>query len=189
MIKGDFQLFPKHRFTLDYFQSNGSQINLPSGSNLPGWALNNYAYRQQNANVSDVWTVTPTSVNQVWLSFSRMMAGRISQPGISLAAYGSDITVQGTPSLADINVANFFHLANAISGPLAGDNVYGLRDVFTTTKGTHTLNAGGEIYLEKDRLETLLNNYGVFSFAASTVPNTASGQASLSRPESPWRTS
>jgi hypothetical protein len=179
LIKGDFQLFPKHRFTLAYFQSLGSQINLPSGSNLPGWALNNYAYRQQNGNASDVWTITPTSVNQVWLSFSRMMAGRISQPGISLAAYGSDITVQGTPSLADISVANFFHLANAISGPLAGDNVYGLRDVFTTTKGTHTLSAGGEIYLEKDRLETLLNNYGVFSFAASTVPNTASGQASF----------
>jgi len=179
LIKGEFQLIPNHRVTLDYFQSNGSQINLPSGSNLPGWALNNYDYRQQNGNASDIWTLSPRSVNQIWLSYTRMLAGRVSQPGESLSAFGSDISVQGTPSLAQISVANFFTLGNAISGPLAGDNVYGLRDVYTTTRGRHTIDAGGEIYLEKDRLETLLNNYGVFAFANSTVPNTAAAQASF----------
>ncbi|SNS97928.1 Carboxypeptidase regulatory-like domain-containing protein [Granulicella rosea] len=177
LIKGDFQIFPKHRVTLDYFQSIGTQNSLPSGSNLPGWAINNYVYRQQNANISDVWTVTPSSVNQLWISYSRMLAGRVSTPAKSLAAYGSDISVQGTPSLPDISVAGFFHLANAISGPVAGDNVYGLRDVFSTTKGKHTINIGAEVYLERDRLETLLNNYGTFSFANTTVPNTAAGQS------------
>ncbi|WP_433983209.1 TonB-dependent receptor [Tunturiibacter empetritectus] len=177
LIKGDQQLTAAHRLTLDYFQSNGAQSNLPNGSNLPGWAVNNYVYRQQTANVSDVWTVSARSVNQVWLSYTRMLAGRNSTPGTSLAAYGSDLNVQGTPSLPDINVANFFHLANAISGPVAGDNVYGLRDVFNTTRGKHSIFVGGEIYLEKDRLETLLNNYGTFSFTSSAVPTTAAGQA------------
>ncbi len=181
LIKGDFQTFPSHRVTLSYFQANGSQIELPSGASLPGWALSNYAFRQQNGNASDVWTVTPRSVNQVWLNYSRMMAGRISDPAESLAAYGSDISVQGTPSLPNISVSNFFTLGNAISGPLAGDNIYGLRDVFSTTRGRHTINVGGELYLEKDRLETLLNNYGVFSFTSATVPSTASGQATYTR--------
>ncbi len=170
LIKGDFQFVPNHRVTLAYFQSNGSQINLPSGSNLPGWALSNYAYRQQNGNASDVWTVSSRSVNQLWLSYSRMMAGRISDPAESLAAFGSDLNVQGTPSLPNISVSGFFTLGNAISGPLAGDNIYGLRDVFTTTRGRHALSAGVEGYLEKDRLETLLNNYGTFAFTNSTVP-------------------
>ena len=177
LIKGDFQLFPNHRVSLSYFQSNGSQIELPSGGNLPGWALNNYNYRQQNANASDVWTLSPRTVNQLWVSLSRMIAGRLSEPGESLDAYGSNINVQGTPSLAQISVSSFFTLANAISGPLAGDNVYGLRDVYSTTRGKHTLNAGGEIYLEKDVLETLLNNYGVFAYTSSTVPSTAAAQA------------
>jgi outer membrane receptor protein involved in Fe transport len=181
LIKADFQLLPNHRQSVEYFQSLGSQILLPSGGTLPGWALSDYAYRQQNANVSDVWTVSPQSVNQIWLSYSRMMAGRISNPPESLSAFGSDINVQGTPSLPNISVANFFTLANAISGPIAGDNIYGLRDVFSTTKGRHTINAGGEIYLEKDRLETLLNNYGTFSFTSAAVPTTASGQASYTR--------
>jgi outer membrane receptor protein involved in Fe transport len=179
LIKGDFQIFPKHRTTLDYFQSIGSQIELPSGASLPNWALSNYEYRQQNANASDVWTVTPRSVNQMWFSYTRMIAGRVSNPGYSLDHYGSNINVQGTPSLAQISVSNFFTLANAISGPVAGDNIYGARDVFSTTRGKHTLNVGAEVYLEKDRLETLLNNYGVFAFATSTVPSTASGQASF----------
>ncbi len=181
LIKGDFQTFTNHRVTLSYFQANGSQIELPSGGTLPGWALSNYAFRQQNGNASDVWTVTPRSVNQVWINFSRMLAGRISNPAETLSAYGSDINVQGTPSLPDISVSNFFTLSNAISGPLAGDNIYGLRDVFSTTRGRHTINIGGEIYLEKDRLETLLNNYGVFNFTSATVPSTASGQSTYTR--------
>ena len=124
----------------------------------------------------------PRSVNQAWLSYTRMIAGRISNPAKSLAAYGSDINVQGTPSLPQISVANFFTLANAISGPVAGDNVYGLRDVFNTTRGNHALNVGGEAYLEKDRLETLLNNYGTFAFTSAIVPsNTVSGQSTYTR--------
>jgi len=169
LIKGDFQLIPKHRVTLDYYQSNGNSVTLPSGSNLPTWALNHYVYRQQNANASDVWTLNSHTVNQAWLSYTRLIAGRVSDPASSLADYGSDLNVQGTPSLSDLNVTNFFHLANAISGPLAGDNVYGLRDVYSTTIGKHTINAGGEAYLEHDRLETLLNNYGTFSFTNTTV--------------------
>lgn len=181
LIKGELQFIPKHRIVLDYFQANGTNATLPSGANLPGWALNDYVYRQQNANVSDVWTISDRSVNQAWINFTRMAAGRVSMPGISLAAYGSDINVQGTPSLPDINVASFFHLANAISGPQAGGNQYGARDLFNTTRGHHTLSLGGEIYLEKDVLQTLLNNYGTFSFTNSTVPNTTSGHSTYTK--------
>lgn len=181
LIKGDFQVIPKHRTTLDYYQSNGNQTLLPATPTLPTWALSNYIYRQQNANASDVWTLSSRSVNQVWLSYSRMMAGRVSSPAESLAAFGSDINVQGTPSLPQITVSSFFSLNQAITGPVAGDNVYGIRDVFSTTRGAHTLNFGAELYLEKDRLETLLNNYGTFSFTSTTVPNTTSGQSTYNR--------
>jgi outer membrane receptor protein involved in Fe transport len=177
LIKGDFQVIPQHRITLAYFQSIGSQIELPANANLPNWALSNYAYRQQNGSISDVWTTSPNSANQLWLSFSRMLAGRISNPAKSLADYGSSLNVQGTPSLPDISVTGFFHLANAISGPLAGDNIYGARDVYSMTKGRHTISAGGEVYLEKDRLETLLNNYGTFSFTSGVFTTGRTGAA------------
>jgi outer membrane receptor protein involved in Fe transport len=168
LAKGDLQLFANHRVSLGYFQSLGSQTVFPGG-NLPGWALSNYNYRQQNANASDVWTLSSRTVNQLWLSYSRMMAGRISNPARSLADYGSDLNVQGALSLPQIAVNNFFTLGQSITGPVAGDNVYGARDVLSTTRGSHALNMGAEIYLEKDRLQTLLNNYGVFNFSNTTT--------------------
>jgi outer membrane receptor protein involved in Fe transport len=176
LIKGDQQLGQSHRLTLDYFQSNGSQLLLPSNSTLGTWAISNYAYRQQTANASDVWT-HGSAVNQIWLSYTRMNAGRSSQPAKSLADYGSELNVQGPPQLPQISVAGFFSLNNQISGPVAGTNVYGLRDVYTTTHGDHTLFFGGEGYLEKDVQQTLLNDYGVFAYTNTTVPNTASAQA------------
>jgi Carboxypeptidase regulatory-like domain len=173
LIKGDLQLFPQHRITLDYFQSIGAQVQVPnSGTSLPGWALSTYDYRQQNANASDVWTVSSRSVNQFWASYSRMIAGRVSNPGYSLAHFGSGINVSGTPSLPQMSVSSFFTLGQSITGPLAGDNVYGLRDVFSTTVKNHTLNVGGEGYLEHDRLESLLNNYGTFTFTGASATGT-----------------
>lgn len=170
LVKGDLQFIPNHRVTLSYFQINGDTATLPSGGNLPGWAINDYKYRQQNANIADVWTISNRSVNQFWATYSRMIAGRISNPGISLGdpMYGSQLNVQGTPSLPDISTP-FFHLAQAISGPLAGGNVYSLRDVYNLNIGKHTFNFGAEGALEFDRLETLLNNYGTFSFGTTTV--------------------
>jgi hypothetical protein len=106
-----------------------------------------------------------------------MNAGRASQPGKSLADYGSELNVQGPPQLPQISVGGFFTLGNQISGPVAGTNVYGLRDVYTRTRGQHTFFIGGEGYLEKDVQQTLLNDYGVFAYANTTVPNTASAQA------------
>src|SRR6185312_1749505 len=180
LIKGDLQLFPNHRETVDYFQTLGSEMVFPGG-NLPGWALSNYQYRQQNANVSDVWTLGSNSVNQAWFSYARMIAGRVSNPAKSLADFGSDLNVQGTPSLPQISVSNFFTLGQAITGPKGGDNVYGLRDVLSTTRGRHTFSFGAEGYLEHDFLETHLNNYGVFSFTSAAVPKTSSGQATYTR--------
>ena len=168
LAKGDLQLRASHRISFGYFQSLGSQTVFPGG-NLPGWALSNYNYRQQNANASDVWTLSSRTANQVWFSYSRMIAGRISNPAKSLADYGSDLNVQGTPSLPQIAVNNFFTLGQSITGPVAGDNVYGAREVLSTTRGSHALNIGAEVYLEKDRLQTLLNNYGVFNFSNTTT--------------------
>ena len=73
--------------------------------------------------------------------------------------------MQGTPSLPQIAVTNYFTLGQAISGPVAGTNFYSVRDVLSWTKGKHTLKLGGELSLDKDiQQETLLNNYGVFAF-------------------------
>lgn len=152
-----------HQFiTLSYFETSGHNA-IPGGGNLP-WSTQNFNWRQHNANASDTYTLSPTMVNQVWVSFTRNFGGRISSPAESLSSFGSNFTIEGTPSLPQIAVTNYFTLGQSISGPVAGTNFYSIRDVFSWTRGKHTLKFGGELSLDKDIQQTLLNNYGVFAF-------------------------
>ena len=81
---------------------------------------------------------------------------------MSLGDLGSQFRVQGTPSLPQITVTGYFTLGQAIAGPVAGTNYYSLRDVVSYTRGAHTIKFGGELALNKDIQQTLLNNYGDF---------------------------
>ena len=66
---------------------------------------------------------------------------------------------------------SFFTLTNAIGGPAAGTNFYSARDVFSWNKGRHSLKLGGELSLNKDIQQTLLNNHGVFTFNNGATKN------------------
>jgi outer membrane receptor protein involved in Fe transport len=71
--------------------------------------------------------------------------------------------------LPQITVTGYFTLGQQIGGPIAGTNFYSARDVLSWNKGNHSLKLGGEISLNKDIQQTLLNNYGVFTFNAGST--------------------
>lgn len=169
--KLDHQINAAHRMSLSYFITQGNNTVRAGGGNLP-WASQQFKWRQHNVNLSDVWVIDSNRINQVWGTFTRNLGGRLNQPATSLGDLGSAFTIQGAPSLPQITVTGFFTLTNAIGGPRAGTNFYSIRDVFSWTKGRHSLKLGGEISLNKDIQQTLLNNYGVFTFN-NTVANNA----------------
>lgn len=171
LVKLDHQLNEPHRLSFTYFTTAGSQTFFPGSGTLP-WATQDFSWRQHNVNLSDVWVIGADKVNQVWLTYTRSFGGRINNPGTTLKDLGSSFTPQGIASLPQITVNGFFSLTNAIGGPTAGTNLYSLRDVFSWSKGSHSLKFGGEITLNKDIQQTLLNNYGVVAFN-----NTATGNA------------
>lgn len=162
LAKVDHTISDRQVISLSYFETSGHNA-IPGGGNLP-WSTQNFDWRQHNANASDTFTINADMVNQVWLSYTRNFGGRISTPAQSLSDYGSSFTAQGTPSLPQIAVTSYFTLGQSISGPVAGTNFYSIRDVLSWTKGKHTLKLGGELSLDKDIQQTLLNNYGVFAF-------------------------
>jgi Carboxypeptidase regulatory-like domain len=172
MIKTDHQLTPSHRLTLSYFLYKSLQVTLPGGLSS-SWTYSNYASTQQVANASDTWTISPRTVNQAWLSYTRVNAGRIPVPDNStFTSFGSDFGISGTPSRGETTISSWFPLDQAITGPKAGTNQYGLRDVLNTTRGKHALYLGGEGGLEKDFQETSLDNYGVFGFTTAAGART-----------------
>lgn len=171
--KVDHQLNAAHRLTISYFITQGSNTVKAGTGNLP-WASQQFKWRQHNVNVSDVWLVSANKINQVWLTYTRNFGGRLNLPATSLGDLGSAFTIQGEPSLPQITVAGFFTLTNSIGGPRAGTNFYSMRDVFSWVKGNHSLKLGGEFSINKDIQQTLLNNYGVFTFNNGATKNALS---------------
>lgn len=172
--KADYQLNAAHRLTVSYFNTGGTSTTKAGSPNIP-WSLQNSTWRQHSVNASDVWVISASQVNQAWLTFSRNFGGRINSPATSLTDLGSAFTIQGTPNLPQITVTGYFTLGEQIGGPIAGTNFYSARDVFSWIKGNHSLKLGGEISLNKDIQQTLLNNYGVFTFNAGATARVAGG--------------
>lgn len=170
LIKIDHQLNEPHRVTFSYFTTSGSTTVFPGSGNIP-WATQEFKWRQHNVNASDVWVISANKINQVWATYSRNFGGRLNVPATSLADLGSTFTPQGAASLPQITVSGYFTLSNAIGGPTAGTDLYSLRDVFSLNKGRHSLKLGGEVSLNKDIQQTLLNNYGVFTFNNTSTGN------------------
>lgn len=170
MVKVDHQLNAAHRLTFSYFETSGTNTVRAGAGNVP-WASQQFKWRQHNFNASDVWIIDSNKINQLWLTYTRNFGGRLNLPATSLGDLGSAFTIQGTPSLPQITVTGFFTLSNSIGGPTAGTNFYSIRNVFSLTKGQHAIKFGGEVSLNKDIQQTLLNNYGVFTFNNGATRN------------------
>lgn len=170
LVKLDHQVNEPHRLSFTYFTTAGKTTVFPGSGNLP-WATQDFKWRQHNVNLSDVWVIGADKFNQVWLTYTRNFGGRLNNPATTLRDLGSTFTPQGTGSLPQITVSGFFTLSNAIGGPIAGTNLYSIRDVFSWNKGRHSVKLGGELTLNKDIQQTLLNNYGVFTFNNGVTRN------------------
>ena len=191
LVKLDHTLTSNQQLAFSYFTTSGLNKLQPSG-NLP-WSVQQFTWRQHNANASDTWTINSSTVNQFWLTYTRNFGGRVNLPQTSLGDLGSTYGIQGTPSLPQITVSGYFTLGEAIAGPIAGTNYYSVRDMLSYTRGKHTLKMGGEQSLNKDVQQTLLNNYGVFAFTTLStfllgLPTTMNQDAPVTALDNSWTT-
>jgi Carboxypeptidase regulatory-like domain len=168
--KVDHAFSDSNRLSGSYYYTSGHNSQSPGGN--IAWSTQNFDWVQRNVNVSDTFSISPTTVNQFWVSYTRNFGGRLSTPQLSLGDLGSSFNVQGTPSLPQITVTGYFTLSQAISGPVAGTNFYSVRDQLSYIRGRNSFKFGGELSLNKDIQQTLLNNYGVFSFTGTKTANT-----------------
>jgi hypothetical protein len=171
LAKIDHAFSDHQKFTVEYFNTSGNTFQQSGGANIP-WSTINYFWRQQNAIMSLTSIVSPSVVNQAWVSYTRNKAGRLNSPGISLGDLGSTYTIQGPKALPAINVSGFFNLGESIAGRQAGTNFYSVRDLVTLTKGKHSLRLGGEFSLDKDIQVATQPNYGTFTFNGTLTSGT-----------------
>ena len=172
--KYDQNLGDKDHVGVTYFYTNTAST--PSGGGNINWTGNQSRSKQTNANISDVHTFSPSTANQLWLTFTRAMGGRVLIPvtgpgNQTLGSFGSNFLIQGPAGLPYLNGAGF-STGNPNAGPVTGSDNYELRDVVSMTKGKHNLSIGGEYALDKTMFEANLNNYGDVGFSTSAPTST-----------------
>jgi len=169
-LKFDHLAGQKHQLSGTWFRVSGTDLIGLLG-NMP-WVTRDFLFHQNNLNAGDTWMISPTTINQFHFEYMRNFGGRVNLPALSLGDLASKFQIQGTPSLPQISVSGRVSLTSAIPGPVAGSNLYELRDSLHLTRGKHSIAAGGQAQLEKMIHDTLLNNYGVVNFATNNPRGT-----------------
>lgn len=167
--KYDQVLGSKDHVAASYFYLNTTQ-DAYGGGNIP-YVTNESYSKQQVVNISDIHTFSSATANQGWLTFTRVAGGRVNLPAIGMDDLGSTYTTQGPKTLPDISISGNFSAGGSLAGPVSTTDFYSARDMVSTTRGKHSLDLGGEAFLEKDMVVGNLDNFGVFSFS-STAPTT-----------------
>ncbi len=190
--KYDQSLSDKDHVAVSYFYLNTLQ-NAYGGGNIPYTTTQSYA-KQTVVNLSDIHTISPTTANQGWFTFTRVAGGRVNLPtGVGMEDLGSKFTTQGPKTLPQLSVSGYWNAGGGLAGPVSDTDFYSLRDMISTVKGKHTIDYGGELSLEKDMIVGNLYNFGVFNFASSAPTSTSNaladfvtGQVSTMEQDTPY---
>ena len=170
-LKLDHTLSQNRSLALSYFYQKGTDTQpLSLTGNIP-WVDRDFNWTQHNVNASDTWTLSPTMFNQLRFTYMRQFGGRVNNPTTSLGDLNSRFRIQGDPTLPRLTVSGYFTGQTSIAGPDAGSDYWAVKDSLTLTRGNHSLKFGGEVSYEKIVHDTLLDNYGVFSFNGSRTGN------------------
>jgi hypothetical protein len=177
-LKLDHQISRAQTLALSYFYQTGTDTQPLSGTaqsqsgggNIP-WVDRDFKWIQHNVNLAHTWTLSPTTINQLRGTYVRQFGARVNNPTTSLGDLNSKFTIQGDPTLPRLTVTGFFTGQTSIAGPDAGSNYFGVKDALSMTAGRHAFKVGGDISYEKIVHDTLLDNYGVFSFNGSKTGN------------------
>jgi hypothetical protein len=169
LIKVNHTLTANQQLAVTYFNSSGLTSVRGGSSNVP-YASQQQFWRQQNAIINHTWTISPTVVNNIWVSYTRFLSNRVNTPEVSLADLGSSFTPQGVHALPNLSITGYFTLGNSNGGPGFTNN-YAVRDLVTWTKGNHNIQWGGEAVLDKSQKVANLTNFGSFSFNGGATGN------------------
>lgn len=170
-LKLDHSFSSGHTAALSYFFQTGTDTQpLSLSGNIP-WVDRDFKWSQHNVNFADTWVLSPNAINQFRISYMRQFGGRVNNPTTSLGDLGSNFTIQGDPTLPRLIVAGFFTGQTSIAGPTAGSDYFGVKDAISLSHGRHAMKFGIDISYERIVHDTLLDNYGVFTFDGTKTGN------------------
>jgi hypothetical protein len=174
-LKLDHHLSSSRSLAVSYFFLTGTDTQPLSAATVASgpipWVDRDFKWNQHNLNVADTWTLSPTMINQLRVTYTRQFGARVNNPTTSLGDLNSNFKIQGDPTLPRLTITGFVTGQTSIAGPDAGSDFVSVKDYVSISRGNHSFKVGGEVSYEKIIHDTLLDNYGVFAFNGSKTGN------------------
>lgn len=153
--KADYQISPSNRLSGTLFLVRGSLFNpFPSTTggttNIPGYSPDSESFHQDNAIINETWSVRPTLLNQVLLSFSSDRSAHEDLNHLDWPDFGSGfIPATSPPRTPQIQVSGAWQGGNYGDGYDLGQSFEAL-DAITWIHGAHTVEAGTSVLYLRD---------------------------------------
>ena len=196
----DHKISDQHQLNFYYYFDDDVQLKpfarfQAAGANVPGFG-SNYSERNQQFNLSETWTASPTVVNEARMTYFREGQLKYNHPasaGLVQSSCGSAVPTSScfsdpanprlgiTPNLGAthegvpfISVAGGFSIGNDSEGELPQiGNSFQWSDNLTKVKGSHTMKFGVDIRRMRFDQTLYYNVNGLFSFDGGS--NTVGG--------------
>jgi hypothetical protein len=131
-----------------YYQDNTSYSTPLAGGNIVGYMGQNYKIKQQSEVVNDIYTFTPSLINQAIFSVLNSTSSQAESTTISNSSLGINLpnylTGFNPAGGVNVNVGNNFTLGGGAVVTFSGIN-WQLADNISWTKGRHSMKFGYEI--------------------------------------------
>jgi hypothetical protein len=152
LLRGDQNFSNRHSLTLRYFQATGTQVlTFPAFNTLAGFDSNLHN-ESRNANITDSFTLSPVTNNQLRLGYDRSVAMLPPQNGLVSPRF----TVSG---LVGFGALPYFPQGRVF-------DVYQLNDIVSHIAGKHILKLGIDGRRISDGSVNATNENGSYTFAS-----------------------
>jgi hypothetical protein len=144
----DYTPVPSHRFTLSETESDNPAVSYGYGKNFCPVNCQNQDVSRDNAQVSDVWTISPSMVNEARMGFTDQL--NYYSPFSLNENYPAKMGIKwaianAIPQLDMMTLSSLSEPSNSIYKEM----VFDPSDVFTLVKGRHVLHFGGEFLISR----------------------------------------
>ena len=140
----DYLMSTKNRLSGRYFWSRDTQTAAFSTSDLPG-AAQDSLFENVNFSLHDIYTFSPTLINQLNLGYHRIYGNVSSEYPVTAASIGMTPGCNALPYAPILSITGLFTIGGTFNdGQWADTKVYQAGDQVSWVHGKHNIRMGGD---------------------------------------------
>ena len=141
----DYFVSSRNRISAKYFWSRDTQSAAFSTTDLPG-AAQDSLFENANFSLHDIFTITPTLINQLNFGYHRIYGNVSSEYPVTSSSVGITPGCDGMPYAPIMSITGSFTVGGTFNdGQWADTKVYQAGDQISWVHGAHNIRMGGDV--------------------------------------------